>query len=182
MVVQGIQRRFLHNLWAMCKALYMSELPAEREVPRWDTADRMRKALREADIGVQERVHECLDSHLWDHTARRPARRPGSGQKHAPAPRRSATSSTTGTGRTPAPSTRPASSPPSTPRTGRWSPAGTSRTYGTRPGTTTPTCTPTAAPPRPQRATAAIDVATMALDRPQLYLEEAQMKRKGDDS
>lgn len=38
----------------MCKSLYMSELPAEREVPRWDTADRMRKALREADIGVQE--------------------------------------------------------------------------------------------------------------------------------
>jgi DNA-binding XRE family transcriptional regulator len=54
MMVQGIQRRFLHNLWGMCKSLYMSELPAEREVPRWDTADRMRKALREADIGVQE--------------------------------------------------------------------------------------------------------------------------------
>lgn len=31
----------------------MSESPAER-IPEWDTADRMRKALRHADIGVQE--------------------------------------------------------------------------------------------------------------------------------
>ena len=32
----------------------MTESPAEPDIPRWDTADRMRKALREADIGVQE--------------------------------------------------------------------------------------------------------------------------------
>ena len=32
----------------------MSESPAEHDVPAWDTADRMRKALRVADIGVQE--------------------------------------------------------------------------------------------------------------------------------
>jgi transcriptional regulator with XRE-family HTH domain len=33
----------------------MSEVPAEHhQVPAWDTADRMRKALRHADIGVQE--------------------------------------------------------------------------------------------------------------------------------
>jgi transcriptional regulator with XRE-family HTH domain len=32
----------------------MSTNPAEAGAPRWDTADRMRKALREADLGVQE--------------------------------------------------------------------------------------------------------------------------------
>jgi transcriptional regulator with XRE-family HTH domain len=35
----------------------MNEVPAEHQpaaAPEWDLADRMRKALREADIGVQE--------------------------------------------------------------------------------------------------------------------------------
>jgi transcriptional regulator with XRE-family HTH domain len=32
----------------------MSEHPAMTQIPAWDTADRMRKALREADLGVQE--------------------------------------------------------------------------------------------------------------------------------
>lgn len=32
----------------------MSEQPATAAVPRWDRADRLRKALRHADVGVQE--------------------------------------------------------------------------------------------------------------------------------
>lgn len=32
----------------------MSEQPASPGVPQWDVADRMRKALREADISVQQ--------------------------------------------------------------------------------------------------------------------------------
>lgn len=32
----------------------MSETTPAQRVPQWDVADRMRKALREADVGVQE--------------------------------------------------------------------------------------------------------------------------------
>lgn len=32
----------------------MSEMPNEVHVPAWDQADRMRKALRDIDLGVQE--------------------------------------------------------------------------------------------------------------------------------
>lgn len=47
--------RFLHNHCAMCEGLLMSEQPAAPAgVPEWDLVDRMRKALRVADLGVQE--------------------------------------------------------------------------------------------------------------------------------
>lgn len=32
----------------------MSELPVTASVPQWDVADRMRKAMRESGVGVQE--------------------------------------------------------------------------------------------------------------------------------
>ena len=38
----------------MCESLHMTEQPAVPDAPVWDVADRMRKALRQADIGVQE--------------------------------------------------------------------------------------------------------------------------------
>jgi transcriptional regulator with XRE-family HTH domain len=38
----------------------MSEQPAAGELPRWDLADRMRKSLRHAGIGVQD-MAEYLD-------------------------------------------------------------------------------------------------------------------------
>lgn len=37
-----------------CDSRRMSETATAQRVPAWDLADRMRKSLREADIGVQE--------------------------------------------------------------------------------------------------------------------------------
>lgn len=38
----------------MCKSLCMSQTQATVSVPTWDVADRLRKSLREKDIGVSE--------------------------------------------------------------------------------------------------------------------------------
>lgn len=38
----------------LCKYSHMSEHLAETTIPRWDLADRLRKALREADMSVQD--------------------------------------------------------------------------------------------------------------------------------
>lgn len=44
----------LRYVGVSCNALCMSEATVTERVPQWDVADRMRKALRESDVGVQE--------------------------------------------------------------------------------------------------------------------------------
>jgi transcriptional regulator with XRE-family HTH domain len=55
MGLRRIYGRFLHNERVLCEGLRMSEQPASPSgVPQWDLPDRMRKALRVSNIGVQE--------------------------------------------------------------------------------------------------------------------------------
>ena len=44
----------LHGSLPPCNSQCMSEQPDEVTVPAWDVADRMRKSLRHADLGVQD--------------------------------------------------------------------------------------------------------------------------------
>jgi transcriptional regulator with XRE-family HTH domain len=45
----------LQRTWEVCNSYRMSEQPAAPlGVPQWDTADRLRKALRTANVSVQE--------------------------------------------------------------------------------------------------------------------------------
>lgn len=47
-------RNWLRYPQASCDSYRMSEGLMSGSVPEWDTADRMRKAMRTADVGVQE--------------------------------------------------------------------------------------------------------------------------------
>jgi transcriptional regulator with XRE-family HTH domain len=54
MACKRFRRRVLHRSLPPCNSRCMSEQPDEVSVPAWDVADRMRKSLRHADVGVAD--------------------------------------------------------------------------------------------------------------------------------